>query len=55
MDSLRIPFVLWLPGDPPPDLTGLRDAVCIPVVLRGGRVGAADGAGGSAADTETDA
>jgi hypothetical protein len=31
MDDLRIPCVLWFPGDPPPDLSGFAEPICFPV------------------------
>jgi len=31
MDDLRIPCVLWFPGDPPPDLSGFAEPIRLPV------------------------
>jgi hypothetical protein len=31
MDDLRIPCLLWFPGDPPPDLSGFAEPIRLPV------------------------
>ena len=34
MDDIRIPCIVWLPGDPPPDLSGISQPIRISFVLR---------------------
>ena len=34
MDDIRIPCIVWLQGDPPPDLSGISDPIRIPFTLR---------------------
>lgn len=34
MDDIRIPCIVWLRGDPPPDLSGISDPIRIPFTLR---------------------
>ena len=38
MEDLRIHFVLWLDGEAPPNLAGIKDPVPIPVSFRTDRV-----------------
>ena len=42
MDDIRIPCIVWLQGDPPPDLSGISDPIRIPFTLRARHTGPTD-------------
>jgi len=34
MEAIRIPCIVWFPGDPPPDVSGFSDPIRIPFTFR---------------------